>query len=653
MKLFFFDTETTGVDPHIDRIIQFGGIFGEFDPVSAEFRERESVNQYINIPGEIPIWASRVHGIYKKDLLAFGYMGQYLASFLNYLQKADFVIGHNIAFDANMLKAEAQRLGLNFNFNAIKWIDTMTTTTLLVNKPGKRRPKLQELYRFLFGKEFADAHNAMADIRATQACFCQLVKTTKIFDQLLWINEKKDKNQISDVVEPEVDNGLDLSPLKEKRSDNPQALQFLDLVEKGNESIFLSGKAWSGKSTLIRDLIATAKEQDKRPVVLWSTGISALNIWGQTVHSFFSLGIEHVYFRELIYYIQDPENKKFKLSREKIKLLKQAPFIIIDEISMLSSNIIDCINVLMTFYLKASKATFGNKQMIFVGDIYQLPPVKTQERITKFKDIYKSERFFDSFTFKKLNYSPIELIKNYRQKKDQILANILDNIRNSNHKAEDLLTLNQKAKQNLNSDAILLSTHRSKVDTTNAEKLAQLPGESFIFHAENWGIFPQNMKCVDDELLLKPWAKIMLTINDPKGRRVNGSIAHIIEINPSKETISIQLGSQEYIISKHTRINTQTTIWDDGKIQEEEIWFFRQFPLQLAYAITIHKSQGLTLQHCQIDLNDTFVGGQAYTALSRVASLEGLSIKGEIKAENLFFDEHIHRFIKILKEKTK
>lgn len=212
MKLFFFDTETTGINPSKDRIIQFGAIYGEYDPQTEQFNELERINQYINIEGEIPYWASQVHGIYKRDLEGYGYIDEYIDEFLFYMGKSDYVIGHNVEFDRNMIIAEAKRLRHNFNFDEVRWVDTMKPTTEFVNGKGGRRPKLIKLHEKLFGIGFDGAHDAMADIIATKDCFLELKKYgffKEIFENALaWKNPKPARRfapKIYKVVEKEMD----------------------------------------------------------------------------------------------------------------------------------------------------------------------------------------------------------------------------------------------------------------------------------------------------------------------------------------------------------------------------------------------------------------------------------------------------------------
>lgn len=180
MKLFFFDTETTGLNPDRDRIIQFWAIFGTLDEKTGKFHEERIINQYVKIDEEIPEQASNVHHIYKADLEPFGYIQDYIKEFVAYMIKADYLIGHNVDYDRKMFMGEINRCEVKFNPNDHKWFDTMMSTVELVNWPGGRRPRLSQLYRFLFGKDFDDAHDAMADIRATKDCFLELYTTGKI-----------------------------------------------------------------------------------------------------------------------------------------------------------------------------------------------------------------------------------------------------------------------------------------------------------------------------------------------------------------------------------------------------------------------------------------------------------------------------------------
>jgi len=434
---------------------------------------------------------------------------------------------------------------------------------------------------------------------------------------------------------------------------NTEAQSFLDLLQIDWGVIFLTWKAGTWKSTLIHDVISYYESQWEYPLVFWSTWVSALNIRWQTVHSFFSLWIDEPYFKEIQYFIKDKTLKKFKLKSWKVKQIIQAPFLVIDEISMLSSNILDSIDFLLRFYLTLytkkdlTKIPFWWKKMIFVWDVYQLPPVKSEKRIEKFRDIYESERFFDSNVFsrlvqKDLRYT-IELQQNYRQNEDKIFSDILDNIRWWDLSQKQLWILNDRLSKSDSDDEILLSTHRHKVDGENQDKLGKLQWNLYTFTAESDGIFPEYMKRSDDILSLKVWAKVMLLTNEPSWCWVNGSIWEVVWFDD--EIIYVKINGKVYPISQYTRENIDTIIDDNGKVIENVLGTYTQFPLKLAYAITIHKSQWMTFDNCRLDISHIFAWWQAYTALSRAKSLSWISLSGKIKNEHLFFDPRIQEFV--------
>lgn len=435
-----------------------------------------------------------------------------------------------------------------------------------------------------------------------------------------------------------------------KREDNPEAIYFLKSLDETNDSCFLTGKAGTGKSTLVKDVIGFCKEIDKSPLILWSTGISALNIGGQTIHSFFSLGIDNVFPKEIKPYLVDKKNRKYKLKKSKIQTLLNVPFIIIDEIGMVNANTIDCIDLLMKYYLaketgdeSLSKQPFWGKQMIFVGDVFQLPPVSTQQRRQKFGEEYASERFFDSKTFqKKLIYTTIELKKNYRQGDDIVFWDILDAIRNETISEEHIIKLNGQLGK-ASADTIMLSTHRGKVDEINIQKISQIPGEEYLYEWRTDGFFPDSMKKTDDVLKLKKWAKVMMVTNDIFGKRINGSMGIIKDLG--EDYVEVDIDGEIIAVTQETWANKEITVSGRGKITENILGTYDQFPLKLAYAITVHKSQGMTFDACNLDLHNTFTGGQAYTALSRSKTLAGITLLNKIERRHLFFHPSIKPFI--------
>ncbi len=660
MKLFFFDTETTGTQPWVDYIIQLWGIFWEMNEEDFSFNEMYIINQLINVDVKIPEWATAVHGIKNEDLIWYEKIDKYIYKFLAILLEADYVVGHNIEFDKGMLLWEASRLWISFDWSKIKWIDTMKPCAELVNWVWWKRPKLIALHEFLFWKGFDWAHDAMADIRATKDCFLELCKKYHFYEN--WVFKGKITNSLKDDFSHNDYNDLTRSPILELSSnsiywdmanldwkDNREAVEVLKILTAGKKSLFLTGKAWTWKSTLIKWIIWANNVRHKYPIILWSTWISALNIWWQTIHSFFWLWHSDVYYKDI------SKIKRLKISRSNSISLKKCPFVIIDEISMVNSNTIDVVDTLMRKALN-NDSPFWWKQMLFVWDIFQLPPVCKDGRTSKFGCFYKSEWFFHSDVFKILNYDVVELVRNYRQWEDQQLSIILDHIREWNIMDKDLVTLNWCILNKTWDDSIVLFSHNKDVDNYNQKKLNELPWETYHFSAYISWDYPESLQPMKDEIVLKKWARVMMLNNDSDKRWVNWSIWKIIDVVNIWENpyLIVEIDGDEYEVVEYTR-KYAPLVYDIIKEEfvEDLKWTYTQFPVKLAYAITIHKSQWLTFDKCKMDIWKVFVWWQAYTALSRVRSLSWLSLNSIVEKEKLFFDSRIKEFrknVEILKE---
>ncbi len=432
-------------------------------------------------------------------------------------------------------------------------------------------------------------------------------------------------------------------------TDNLEFQNALKLIQYTKQSVFLTGKAGSGKSTFLKYICQTTK---KRFIVLAPTGIAAINAGGSTLHSFFKLP-----FHPLL-----PDDPNFSLSGNRLqktlrysadhrKLIKNIELVIIDEISMVRADIIDFIDKVLRYYSQNMREPFGGKQLLLVGDIYQLEPVIKNDEREIINRFYPNPYFFSAYVFREMELVSIELKKVYRQS-DPIFINILDRIRNNTAEAADLQLLNtrynlQKPAET-NEMSITLATRRDTVDFINERKLAELQGESITLHGEIRGEFPENSLPTLMELTIKIGAQIIFIKNDSEKRWVNGTIGTISGMD-SEGTLFIttESGKEVDVHAESWRNLRYHYNEKEKKIEEEELGTFTQYPIRLAWAITIHKSQGLTFNNVIIDFTGgTFAGGQAYVALSRCRSLDGIRLRKEITRGDIFIRPEILSFAK-------
>jgi ATP-dependent DNA helicase PIF1 len=432
-------------------------------------------------------------------------------------------------------------------------------------------------------------------------------------------------------MKPYIDQTMTSDYLPEHLDINDEFKSAFDLMEYTRECLFITGKAGTGKSTLLKYFKANT---GKKIIVLAPTGVAAINVGGQTIHSFFRLPPKII------------QKDTIKRLRDK-SLVENLDMVIIDEVSMVRADLMDGIDYALRLNRSKMKTPFGGVQMVFFGDLFQLSPVVENETRALLEELYATPYFFSAKVFNDCNLRSIELATIYRQK-DSSFMELLNRVRNKEYTQDDLDTLNERVQKDIavssKDSTVILTTTNSLANTINQERLSKLPGKEIIYEAVASGKFEESAYPTVASLKLKKGAQVILIKNDPDKQWVNGTLAKVVALSKDSIVVDINGRTCDVPVVKWQKIEYRYNEEED-RIEDEVVGGFAQYPIKLAWAITIHKSQGQTFDKVIIDLgHGAFTHGQLYVALSRCTCLDGIRLKRPVAHSDIIFDERIHEF---------
>ena len=429
------------------------------------------------------------------------------------------------------------------------------------------------------------------------------------------------------------------------------AAYTLRFINQTHRSVFLTGKAGTGKTTLLREIIQTTH---KNTVVVAPTGIAALNAGGVTIHSMFQLPFggfipdnsSPQFSENTKFETKATLRRHFKMSGLKKSVIRNMELLIIDEVSMLRADLLDAMDYMMQT-IRKKNISFGGVQVLYIGDLLQLPPVIRDEEWRTLKTYYKGKFFFHSHVVQQNPPLYIELSKIFRQTDDTFIS-VLNNLRNNEISQQDIQTLNQYVKPDFdlktNKGFITLTTHNNKADTMNAQALEDLDGKLATYKPEITGDFPEKIFPVEEQLQLKVGAQIMFVKNDLSFDKhyFNGKMGVIKSLSANEILVHFPEENKTIEVDKYEWQNIRYKVDETTKeIEEEVLGSFVHYPIKLAWAITVHKSQGLTFDKAALDVSQVFLPGQAYVALSRLRSLEGLILLSPLHMNGISNDQDV------------